>query len=100
MTESAAVFNALPRFPADHFIPPDTWRTISARDEAMANNALAVLAHAEGKSILLFAHTSHLLNAPMLGGRWSAKASLHKAWGRLFTVPWEAAIWQSRKSNL
>jgi hypothetical protein len=67
-------FCALPRFPADHSIPPDTWRTISARDEAMANNALAVLAHAEGKSVLPFAHTGHILNAPMLGGRWSSQS--------------------------
>jgi Erythromycin esterase len=85
VTQSAAVFDALPRFPADHSIPPDTWRTISARDEAMANNALAVRAHAEGKSVLLFAHTSHILNAPMLGGRWSSQSRPPQSMGE--TLP-------------
>jgi erythromycin esterase len=73
--ESAAALDALPAsLPADHSFPADAWRSVGARDEAMAKNALTALAHADGRSILLFAHTSHILNAPMLGGRWSGQS--------------------------
>lgn len=73
VTESAAVLDALPMLPADHGIPADAWRGLGARDQAMATNALIALAHANGGNILLFAHTSHILNAPMLGGRFSSQ---------------------------
>ena len=39
----------------------------------MAMNALTALAHAEGRDVVLFAHTSHILNAPMVGGRFSTQ---------------------------
>lgn len=73
VAQSAAVLDALPNLPGDHGIPADAWRTISQRDEAMATNALSALARARGGNILLFAHTSHILNAPMLGGRFSGQ---------------------------
>jgi erythromycin esterase-like protein len=73
VTQSAADFDALPTLSGEHGIPADAWRCLSKRDEAMAANALTALAHAEGGSILLFAHTSHVLNAPMLGGRFSGQ---------------------------
>jgi hypothetical protein len=73
VTQSAAELDALPTLPGDHGIPADAWRVLSKRDEAMAANALTALAHAEGRSILLFAHTSHVLNAPMVGGRFSGQ---------------------------
>lgn len=73
MTQSAADLDALPTLSGDHGIPADAWRCLSKRDEAMAANALAALAHAEGASILLFAHTSHILNAPMVVGRFSGQ---------------------------
>lgn len=81
--QSAAVLDALPAMPADHSFPSDLWRTISARDEAMAKNALAILANAQGKNILLFAHTSHILNAPMLGGRWSGQSQPPQSMGEV-----------------
>lgn len=68
--QSAAVLDALATLPADRGIPADAWRCLSKRDEAMAANTLAALAHAEGRSILLFGHTSHVVNAPTLGGRF------------------------------
>jgi len=73
VAQSAADFDALPTLSGEHGIPADAWRCLSKRDEAMAANALTALAHAEGGSILLFAHTSHVLNAPMLGGRFSGQ---------------------------
>jgi erythromycin esterase len=73
VTQSAAELDALPTLPGDRGIPADAWRCLNKRDEAMAANALAALADAGGASILLFAHTSHVLNAPMLGGRFSGQ---------------------------
>jgi erythromycin esterase-like protein len=69
--ESAAVLDALPKPSAGHSIPADAWRSVSARDDAMAANALAALDEAGGKSILLFAHARHILSAPMRGGQLS-----------------------------
>jgi erythromycin esterase-like protein len=74
VTQSAAVLDALPTHPAQGSIPSDAWRSVTARDAAMAKNALTALADANGGSILLFAHTSHILNAPMLGGRFSGQS--------------------------
>jgi len=73
VAQSAAVLDALPALPAGHGIPADAWRSMSKRDEAMAMNALTALENAGGRSILLFAHTSHVLSAPMLGGRFSGQ---------------------------
>lgn len=83
VTQSAADFDALPTLPGDHGIPADAWRCISKRDEAMAMNALTALVHAKGKSILLFAHTSHVLNAPMLGGRFSSQQQPPQSMGEI-----------------
>lgn len=73
VAESAAVLDALPTLPGDHGIPADAWRSMNQRDAAMAANVLHVLSHAQGESVLLFAHTSHILNAPMRGGRLSGQ---------------------------
>ncbi len=73
VAESARVFDALPATPGNGGIPSDAWRSLSIRDEAMADNALAALRDAGGGNILLFAHTSHVLNAPMRGGRFSGQ---------------------------
>lgn len=94
VAQSSAEFDALPTLSGDHGIPADAWRCLSKRDEAMAANALTALAHAEGRSILLFAHTSHVLNAPMLGGRFSSQQqapqsmgeALHRALGKRYIV--------------
>lgn len=84
VTESAAVLDALPAtIPADHSIPADAWRSVGVRDGAMALNAETALADANGGSILLFAHTSHILNAPMLGGRWSGQSQPPHSMGEL-----------------
>jgi len=73
VSESAAVLNALPTLPGSHGMPADAWRALSQRDAAMAANALTALSHAQGGNVLLFAHTSHILNAPMRGGRFSGQ---------------------------
>lgn len=94
VTQSAAEFDVLPTLSAEHGIPDDAWRAVSKRDEAMAMNALTALAHAEGKSILLFAHTSHVLNAPMRGGHLSGQQqppqsmgeTLHRSLGSRYLV--------------
>ncbi len=72
--QSAAALDALPMHAAQGSVPSDAWRMVNVRDEAMAKNALAALADANGGSILLFAHTGHILNAPMLGGRFSGQS--------------------------
>ena len=81
VAQSAAVLDVLPALPGNHGVPPDAWRCLSKRDDAMAANALAALEHAEGKSILLFAHSSHILNAPMLGGRFSSQQQPPRSMG-------------------
>lgn len=82
VTQSAADFDVLPTLSGEHGIPADAWRCLSKRDEAMAANALIALAQAEGRSILLFAHTSHVLNAPMLGGRFSGQQQPPQSMGQ------------------
>jgi len=72
VAQSADVLDALPAHAAaPGSIPADAWRSVNELDAAGAKNALAALADANGGSILLFAHSSHILDAPMLGGRWS-----------------------------
>jgi erythromycin esterase-like protein len=83
VTESAAAYDLLPKLTADHSMPPDAWRGISARDDAMAKNAMAALAHAEGGNILLFAHTSHILNASMSGRRFSGQIQPPESMGEI-----------------
>lgn len=68
--QSAAVFNAVPRVIAPGSIPTDAWISITRRDRAMAANALDAFRRSGGKSLLLFAHTSHVLKSPRRGGQW------------------------------
>jgi erythromycin esterase len=74
VAQSSTALDAQPMHAARGSVPSDTWRMVDVRDEAMAKNALAALADADGGSILLFAHTAHVLNAPMLGGRFSGQS--------------------------
>lgn len=76
VAESARVLDALPATPGDRGIPVDAWRSLSRRDKAMADNALAALKDARGGNILLFAHTSHVLNAPMRSAASVVNSSL------------------------
>ncbi|HVI97452.1 MAG TPA: erythromycin esterase family protein [Sphingomonas sp.] len=80
--QSAIVLDALPEKSGGGGIPPDAWISVSRRDAGMAANAAAILARSHGKSILLFAHTSHVLNAPMQGGRWSTQAQPPESMGQ------------------
>ncbi|HUN83586.1 MAG TPA: hypothetical protein VMU48_04365 [Terracidiphilus sp.] len=100
VSESAAVLDALPTLPGSHGIPADAWRALSQRDSAMAVNVLSALSHARSGNVLLFAHTSHILNAPMRGGASAANSSLRRAWVRYCIVRWGAATWPLPKSNL
>jgi erythromycin esterase len=74
VAQSAIALDAQPMHAARGSVPSDTWRMVDVRDEAMAKNASAALADANGGSILLFAHTSHILNTPMVGGRFSGQS--------------------------
>ena len=52
-------------------VPPTAWRQMTARDEALADNVRWILER-EGPSgrILVFAHNTHVQNAPTEGGVW------------------------------
>lgn len=69
-----------PGFPGPAF-PPETWRTIEARDRAMAENALALAVRAQGKPVLLLAHLSHVARTPMQGPRWAGLAQFPRSMG-------------------
>lgn len=82
VTQSVAALDTLP-VPAapQSSVPSDTWRMVDLRDKAMAENALAALADAKGGNILLFAHTSHILNQPMIGGRFGGQSQPPQSMG-------------------
>ena len=71
VTQSAAVFDGVPASFTPGSIPSDAWVSVSRRDEAMAANVLDALHRSAGKSVFLFAHTSHVLKSPRRGGQWS-----------------------------
>ena len=82
VTQSVAALDMLPVPTAPQgSVPSDVWRMVDLRDKAMAENALAALADAQGGSILLFAHTSHILNEPMIGGRFSGQSQPPQSMG-------------------
>ncbi|MFV0623716.1 erythromycin esterase family protein [Sphingomonas sp. ac-8] len=68
--QSAAVFDGIPTAVTPGSIPNDAWISVSRRDEAMASNALNALRRSAGKSVVLFAHTSHVLKVARRGGQW------------------------------
>ena len=82
VAQSAAALDAEPMHAARGSVPSDTWRMVDVRDEAMAKNALVALTEANGESILLFAHTAHVVNAPMLGGQFSGQSQPPKSMGQ------------------
>ncbi|WP_212611471.1 erythromycin esterase family protein [Sphingomonas gellani] len=92
--QSAAVFDSMPRVITPGSIPTDAWISISRRDKAMAANALDILRRSGGKSLLLFAHTSHVLKVPRRGGQWATQQRpprsmgefLHQHLGKLYFV--------------
>jgi erythromycin esterase-like protein len=94
VAQSAIALDAQPTHAARGSVPSDTWRMVDVRDEAMASNASSALADANGGSILLFAHTSHILNAPMVGGRFNGQSqpphsmgeTLHRALGSRYVT--------------
>jgi erythromycin esterase-like protein len=81
--QSASVFDAIPGQVTPGRIPQDAWVSVSRRDAAMAANAADVFAGSRGKSIVLFAHSSHVMAAPMRGGRWSTQAEPPTSMGEL-----------------
>jgi erythromycin esterase len=64
-------------------IPPDAWRTLEARDLAMADNAVWALAQVrpEGK-IVVFAHNAHVMSAARQGGHLSGLAQPPRSMGQ------------------
>lgn len=81
--QSAFVFDAMPGQVTPGRIPRDAWVSVSRRDAAMAANAAEVFAGSRGKSIVLFAHSSHVMAASMRGGRWSTQAEPPTSMGQL-----------------
>ncbi len=81
--QSAFVFDAMPEQVTPGRIPPDAWVSVSRRDAAMAANAAEVFAGSRGKSIVIFAHSSHVRAASMRGGRWSSQAEPPTSLGQL-----------------
>jgi erythromycin esterase len=67
------LFRVLPPDVPNEGVPPTAWRASSARDAAMAENVLWVLAQ-EGPAgrVLVYAHNAHVKNARTEGGVWSA----------------------------
>jgi erythromycin esterase len=64
-------------------IPPDAWRTLEARDVAMANNVMWAQ-HQLGPSgkLVVFAHNAHVMNAPQRGGHLSGLAQAPRTMGQ------------------
>lgn len=81
--QSASVLDALPGQVTPGRIPQDAWVSVSRRDAAMAANAAEVFARSRNKSIVLFAHSSHVMAAPMRGGRWSSQVEPPTSMGQL-----------------
>ena len=71
VAQGIAMLETLPRGFPGPALPADAWRTIEARDRAMAENALALSARGQGKPLLLLAHLSHVAKTPMRGPRWA-----------------------------
>jgi erythromycin esterase len=56
-------------------IPPEAWKTVNARDAAMAENVMWILNNeAEGGKVLVFAHNAHVKNTETVGSVWNAFA--------------------------
>ena len=83
VAQSATVLDALPKVVTPGSIPSDAWISVSRRDEAMAANALAAFRRSTDKSVLLFAHTSHVLKSPRRGGQWSTQARPPRSMGEV-----------------
>jgi erythromycin esterase len=56
-------------------IPPGAWKTVNARDAAMADNVIWILQHrSEGGKVFVFSHNAHVKNDVTVGGFWDAFA--------------------------
>jgi erythromycin esterase len=56
-------------------IPAEAWRTVNARDSAMADNVMWVLQHrSDGGKVFVFSHNAHVKNEVTIGGVWDAFA--------------------------
>jgi erythromycin esterase len=69
--------------PSTGSIPPAAWRQMAARDEALAENVRWILEQ-EGPSgkVLVFAHNTHIQNAPIEGGIWATLERPPQAMGQ------------------
>lgn len=57
--------------PSTGGVPPAAWRQMNARSEALADNVRWILEQeGPGGKILVFAHNTHIQNAPTEGGVW------------------------------
>jgi erythromycin esterase len=88
-------------------IPPDAWRTLEARDMAMADNAMwAQDQLGPNGKLVVFAHNAHVMNAPQRGGHLSGLAQpprtmgqrLRERLGTKLVIVAEAAPGQSTSS--
>ena len=90
-------------------IPPDAWRTLEARDMAMADNVSWAREQlgAAGK-LLVFAHNAHAINAPQRGGHLRGLAQpprsmgqrLREQLGERFVIVAEAAPAGTSRGNV
>jgi erythromycin esterase len=64
-------------------IPPDAWRTLEARDTAMADNTVWALEQLQpDRRLLVFAHNAHVMNATRRGGDLSGLAQPPRSMGQ------------------
>jgi erythromycin esterase-like protein len=81
VAQSAAVLDATPKSITLGSIPNDAWASFSLRDQAMATNAFEAFRGTGGESVLLFAHTSHVLREPRRGGQMASQAMPPRSMG-------------------
>lgn len=64
-------------------IPPDAWRTLEARDLAMADNTMWALDQlGPDRRLLVFAHNAHVMNADRRGGYLAGLAQPPRSMGQ------------------
>jgi erythromycin esterase len=64
-------------------IPPEAWKSVNSRDEAMAENVAWILnSQHDGGKIMVYAHNAHVKNAPTAGGVWDTFAQQPNSTGQ------------------
>lgn len=85
-SQGAELLATLPSGPPGPDLPADAWRTIEARDQAMADNVLQLTSRSQGRPVLLLSHLSHIAKTPMRGPRWSRLARPPRSMGHFLAA--------------